>query len=101
MIRRPPRSTLFPYTTLFRSTWARGGSRVRRSGAGVDSSCLENTLNGAFARMRSNSLSTNGCGERMQTASLEEARFVVTVCQGIENWPNGQVPLVFLFSNCY
>src|SRR2546425_6468670 len=23
MIRRPPRSTLFPYTTLFRSTWAR------------------------------------------------------------------------------
>src|SRR6266508_6048172 len=31
MIRRPPRSTLFPYTTLFRS---RG--RARRSGAGVD-----------------------------------------------------------------
>src|SRR3712207_7108926 len=28
MIRRPPRSTLFPYTTLFRSTWAR--SRVVR-----------------------------------------------------------------------
>src|SRR3712207_9043878 len=24
MIRRPPRSTLFPYTTLFRSTWAQG-----------------------------------------------------------------------------
>src|SRR5256885_7595273 len=24
MIRRPPRSTLFPYTTLFRSTWPRG-----------------------------------------------------------------------------
>src|SRR2546425_7487054 len=23
MIRRPPRSTLFPYTTLFRSTWRR------------------------------------------------------------------------------
>src|SRR5256885_13248309 len=29
MIRRPPRSTLFPYTTLFRSGWLRGrlGSR--------------------------------------------------------------------------
>src|SRR2546430_11871835 len=27
MIRRPPRSTLFPYTTLFRSTWARGPVR--------------------------------------------------------------------------
>src|SRR3712207_8004349 len=25
MIRRPPRSTLFPYTTLFRSVWAGDG----------------------------------------------------------------------------
>src|SRR2546427_1995063 len=39
MIRRPPRSTLFPYTTLFRSplralafTERRGGRRVRRLG---------------------------------------------------------------------
>src|SRR6266480_4960963 len=31
MIRRPPRSTLFPYTTLFRS-WRRPGSRRRRGG---------------------------------------------------------------------
>src|SRR5258707_5880877 len=31
MIRRPPRSTLFPYTTLFRSLWAGiGGHRWRR-----------------------------------------------------------------------
>src|SRR3712207_8078554 len=27
MIRRPPRSTLFPYTTLFRSTEEQGNSR--------------------------------------------------------------------------
>src|SRR3712207_6865291 len=27
MIRRPPRSTLFPYTTLFRSSWDRGRRR--------------------------------------------------------------------------
>src|SRR3989454_12801778 len=32
MIRRPPRSTLFPYTTLFRSQEGRGG---RRSGETV------------------------------------------------------------------
>src|SRR3712207_7856290 len=32
MIRRPPRSTLFPYTTLFRSLGARGAG----SPAGVD-----------------------------------------------------------------
>src|SRR5256885_11614078 len=28
MIRRPPRSTLFPYTTLFRSTWLSGAPRA-------------------------------------------------------------------------
>src|SRR5579883_1549307 len=28
MIRRPPRSTLFPYTTLFRSRGARGAQRA-------------------------------------------------------------------------
>src|SRR2546427_7363232 len=32
MIRRPPRSTLFPYTTLFRSVPARSGSLLHPSG---------------------------------------------------------------------
>src|SRR5256885_9609489 len=32
MIRRPPRSTLFPYTTLFRSGFVGGEIRGRRSG---------------------------------------------------------------------
>src|SRR2546430_7400636 len=31
MIRRPPRSTLFPYTTLFRSKSGRGQARVNRA----------------------------------------------------------------------
>src|SRR3712207_7895567 len=38
MIRRPPRSTLFPYTTLFRSARvpvAAGSAREQRSGAGA------------------------------------------------------------------
>src|SRR2546426_1970394 len=36
MIRRPPRSTLFPYTTLFRSQGdGRTGDRRRRRGRGV------------------------------------------------------------------
>src|SRR2546430_7497857 len=61
MIRRPPRSTLFPYTTLFRSAvhpvaprhglWGtrRGGARVRsgeshdRSGAGHPARSEEHT----------------------------------------------------------
>src|SRR5256885_6754742 len=32
MIRRPPRSTLFPYTTLFRSAWPAGAALARGSG---------------------------------------------------------------------
>src|SRR3712207_6863059 len=41
MIRRPPRSTLFPYTTLFRSTLAgeiahRGGISLIRGGTRVE-----------------------------------------------------------------
>src|SRR6266516_6800301 len=36
MIRRPPRSTLFPYTTLFRSDQYRGTDRPRRVGRRQD-----------------------------------------------------------------
>src|SRR2546427_4581713 len=35
MIRRPPRSTLFPYTTLFRSGPQHGGPAARHVRAGV------------------------------------------------------------------
>src|SRR5258708_22252818 len=34
MIRRPPRSTLFPYTTLFRSGSADGVAALEEAGAG-------------------------------------------------------------------
>src|SRR5256885_10390493 len=36
MIRRPPRSTLFPYTTLFRSDWATFGDREQKFVAAVE-----------------------------------------------------------------
>src|SRR3712207_6874263 len=35
MIRRPPRSTLFPYTTLFRSSSRSSSGRSARSSGGV------------------------------------------------------------------
>src|SRR3979409_1567502 len=35
MIRRPPRSTLFPYTTLFRSVGIGAGMALRRDQAGL------------------------------------------------------------------
>src|SRR2546421_1623962 len=37
MIRRPPRSTLFPYTTLFRSTAAAVQGTLARTGWNLDS----------------------------------------------------------------
>src|ERR1022692_2095072 len=40
MIRRPPRSTLFPYTTLFRSRWGIG--MFLRNSSAVSRSSLEN-----------------------------------------------------------
>src|SRR3712207_9203456 len=36
MIRRPPRSTLFPYTTLFRSRWLAPDRARHRQHLGVD-----------------------------------------------------------------
>src|SRR3989454_11481262 len=36
MIRRPPRSTLFPYTTLFRSAFKLVGTRSNRSAIGAE-----------------------------------------------------------------
>src|SRR3712207_9168472 len=50
MIRRPPRSTLFPYTTLFRST----GTSVRPGDllAQVDTRDVQNGYNQAFADLR-------------------------------------------------
>src|SRR5689334_23822748 len=38
MIRRPPRSTLFPYTTLFRSHGCTGGVHRRRGARGRSAS---------------------------------------------------------------
>src|SRR5438552_7106766 len=40
MIRRPPRSTLFPYTTLFRSVRTRGSGRTDRVGRPRDRSLV-------------------------------------------------------------
>src|SRR5260221_6570598 len=40
MIRRPPRSTLFPYTTLFRSPTRAVNGRVERTRLQVSHACL-------------------------------------------------------------
>src|SRR2546429_2170568 len=43
MIRRPPRSTLFPYTTLFRSSGVAGGHRRAMSRAKIPHSMARPT----------------------------------------------------------
>src|SRR3712207_8255566 len=52
MIRRPPRSTLFPYTTLFRSpVWSPDGSRLAVvSAAGSDTGTVARDLPGGTIR---------------------------------------------------
>src|SRR5205823_14193417 len=47
MIGRPPRSTLFPYTTLFRSSAERGGTPTYRA---ADIAYLEDKLSRGFDR---------------------------------------------------
>src|SRR5260370_19867074 len=51
MIRRPPRSTLFPYTTLFRSRPARSPRRT-----GIRLSCSTPYCNESIRRRSSNSI---------------------------------------------
>src|SRR2546422_2845556 len=51
MIRRPPRSTLFPYTTLFRSRIARRGRAVEGQPLGAPRR-ERNTRRGACRRAR-------------------------------------------------
>src|SRR3712207_7848878 len=41
MIRRPPRSTLFPYTTLFRSNWRLAIQAADYFGAGLQASPVQ------------------------------------------------------------
>src|SRR3712207_6931230 len=54
MIRRPPRSTLFPYTTLFRSEAALHGSRRRPVTAATFAATIDNAARfGAAKQVRS------------------------------------------------
>src|SRR3712207_7327416 len=86
MIRRPPRSTLFPYTTLFRSTL-----RVNRFAAAIDmmaAGTIAPTPIAANARpaVHSGSVSENHCGTRVlpspprseeHTSELQSRQYLV------------------------
>ena len=56
MIRRPPRSTLFPYTTLFRSQWQEAAHGLKGSAGYIGAHTLE-ILCGEAQNMNSNTQS--------------------------------------------
>src|SRR3712207_8850976 len=77
MIRRPPRSTLFPYTTLFRSSGRRGHLRHER-GAG---SCGEvrGVRGGRYPRVLADRRpSRSGAGRSEEhTSELQSRQYIV------------------------
>src|SRR5208283_5499401 len=59
MIRRPPRSTLFPYTTLFRSRSARPPSSQIRALSRPTRSCLRSTRSGTRSEEHTSELQSH------------------------------------------
>src|SRR5258708_15529734 len=73
MIRRPPRSTLFPYTTLFRSRLSQRHSRPdHRRGRARPGTALSETLCADLAAPRARErLVARGTGERSEEHTSE------------------------------
>src|SRR5690348_17452286 len=73
MIRRPPRSTLFPYTTLFRSGGARSTSAVSSSGASLKPNMLATITAGKTSRriLYAVAASLNACRSEEHTSELQ------------------------------
>src|SRR5256885_10864936 len=61
MIRRPPRSTLFPYTTLFRSPWWEWEGGESRWRGGEEREDLRRRRTPARCSTRRSSLRNRGC----------------------------------------
>src|SRR5256885_7348883 len=61
MIRRPPRSTLFPYTTLFRSANRQQNSSVPNRGERRIARCVEN-----FSASRPRAVAARHCGSHVR-----------------------------------
>src|SRR3712207_8089674 len=77
MIRRPPRSTLFPYTTLFRSRERDALQDLLGAVLGVDADVQVSDLQGAHGVASLPSVS--GCGVRSEehTSELQSRQYLV------------------------
>src|SRR5256885_3766903 len=81
MIRRPPRSTLFPYTTLFRSPSdraRRGAREARRRGEGLAGSLISLTHEEIPNHERAATLSGGGSGRDRKSTRLNSSHLVIS-----------------------
>src|SRR2546426_8653459 len=79
MIRRPPRSTLFPYTTLFRSRF-RNQSQESTPGAGSHPTHHSGRLPGWFAAVRDLGSKLNRSCPRIRKRSEEHTSELQSPC---------------------
>src|SRR3712207_7372260 len=79
MIRRPPRSTLFPYTTLFRSARGREMKRLASSAPHVTGRWDRATFrrHGAATRTASQSSTRSGTRSEEHTSELQSRQYLV------------------------
>src|SRR3712207_8710386 len=83
MIRRPPRSTLFPYTTLFRSLGSlhRDGSTLYRSVIGIEASTPAPGRRDASTTLMGNGMSKVYSDARLRseehTSELQSRQYLV------------------------
>src|SRR3712207_8537696 len=75
MIRRPPRSTLFPYTTLFRSDCGKG-SPIYQAAAGAMKSRPEQPRHGGTGDLHMMTRLHNGRSEE-HTSELQSRQYLV------------------------
>src|SRR3712207_7593314 len=77
MIRRPPRSTLFPYTTLFRSEQAPPAPRRLVAGEGGRIGAEEGRLGGRVRRRRFIVGTDGGARSEEHTSELQSRQYLV------------------------
>src|SRR5947209_12537155 len=77
MIRPPPISTLFPYTTLFRSTWRIWGSTPSSTAARNRQASSRPTENGCAPSRRWGTSTTSSPRSEEHTSELQSRQYLV------------------------
>src|SRR5258708_9064603 len=92
MIRRPPRSTLFPYTTLFRSDTSTVTITFSEPVTGFDSSA-DVTVEIGTAHVRTPVTSTTRTPTSPPTTKIEDTNNVMTMPSSYPDVPDNAPPL--------